>query len=117
MKVDSNKTTDKDLNGDNSMKMQKFVFSAAYHHPLAPVNYSGPVTDKTRHESLPEQNLAPLPVMKGVKETRFSSIKRSSLKKALPSSLATVTPSIDEISLRARSKSVTTSQMDWNKLP
>ena len=114
VKVNTNKITD---NGDGSMKKPKFVFSAAYHHPLAPVNYSGPVTDRTRHESLPEQSLAPPPVVQGLKETRFSSISRSSGKKAVPSSLAAVTPSIDEISRRARSKSVTSSQIDWKKLP
>ena len=117
VKVDSNKVSDKGPNGDSIMKKQKFVFSAAYHHPLAPVNYSGPITDKTRHESLPEQSLAPLSVVQGVKETRFSSISRSSAKKVVPSSLATVAPSIDEISRRARSKSVTSSQIEWNKLP
>ena len=102
---------------DKVEKRQKFIFSAAYHHPLAPVRYSGAVGDRTRHGSLPEQNITPLPLLQGIKETRFSSVSRSTAKKSVPSSLATVTPSIDEISKRARTKSVTSSHMNWDNLP
>ena len=46
------------MNGDNSMKKQKFLFSAVYHPPLAPVNYSG--SDRTGHMNLFQNRLGHL---------------------------------------------------------
>ena len=71
------------------------------------------VVDRARHGSLPEQKRT---LLQGVNETTFSSFSRSTAKTSVPSSLATVTPSIDEISIRASKMSVTSSNIKWNKV-
>ena len=102
------------LPADKKDKQTKVV-SAVYQHPLAPPKIQGIVeSEKVRHGSLPG-HFKPSE-LDTLDPNRFSSISRKSRRGMNPIA-AIPSPNIEEISQRARSKSVATSKIDWTNLP